>query len=139
MEFIRITLTILFGAVPATYLSFVPAIFVGLGAYELAVGTGYEEGFPYSLALIVVYCLMALYGTLSLWLVSFCGPRRFVVIGLIAGMIAISPFTYSAVFEQWLYDTDDWLYSISAVFPFLTALCWLVAFGIDKYNARALV
>jgi len=133
---IRASLTILFGAIPATYLCVVPAFFVGLGAYELTDGYRFDEGFPSSFTLLVLYCLAALYGTSSLWLVPFTGPKQFVIVGLAAGMLVISPFTYSTIFQQWLYDRDDWAYSISTVLPFVVALCWLTAFGIAKYRSR---
>ena len=139
MGIIRIALTILLGAVPATYLSVIPAVFVGLGAFELADGIRYEGGFPTSFALFMLYGLAALYGTLSLWLVPFTGPKMFVIVGLVAGMLAISPFAYAAVFDPWLYDKDDWLYSMATVLPFLTALSWLTAFGVAKFRGRAMV
>jgi hypothetical protein len=131
-------LTILFGAIPATFLSVVPAFFLGLGIYRLAAGNGFDEGSPVSFALFALYCLAALYGTLSLWLVPFTGPKRFVIVGLAAGMLVISPFAYAAVFEPWLYDKNDWLYSIFAVLPFLTALCWLTAFSVEICRIRAI-
>ena len=130
-------LTILFGAVPATIVCVVPAFFFGLGIYGIFTENVIDEGISFSVVAFMTYCFGAIYGTISLWLVPFLGSRWFVVVGLIAGLLAISPFTYGYLFDPWLYDDDDRWFAWSAILPFFTAICWLAAFGIGKYKSRA--
>lgn len=121
--------TILFGALPATYLCLLPAALIVKSVQELLGGDVY----PGILGLL--YGFAALCGAMSLWLVPFTVRNPFVTAGLISGMLVISPITYAAIFKPRLYDRADWFYTLAAILPFMVALAWLLSFAINKNSS----
>ena len=123
--------TILFGALPATYLCLLPAALIVKSIQALAGG----DILPGLLGLL--YGFTALYGAMSLWLVPFTVRNPIVITGLVAGMLVISPITYAAIFKPHLYDREDWLYTLATILPFVVALTWLAYFAINKPRLRS--
>lgn len=118
--------TILFGALPATYLCLLPAALI-VKSMQLLLAGGVLPGLAG-----LLYGLTALYGAMSLWLVPFTVRNPVVITGLVAGMLVISPITYSAIFKPQLYDRENWLYTLASVLPFVVALTWLAYFAINR-------
>ncbi len=78
--------TIRVGAVPATYLCFQAYLAVVFGFFILVAGN--SAGL-----LLLVWGLAGFYGTLCLWAVAFGVVKRWSVAGLIAGTLAMLPFS----------------------------------------------
>ncbi len=118
--------TILFGALPATYLCLLPAALI-IKSTQLLFDGGILPGL-----LGLLYGFAALYGAVSLWLVPFTVRNSIVITGLVVGMLAISPMSYAAIFKPHLYDREDWFYTLATVLPFIVALAWLAYFAINR-------
>ena len=113
-------LTIVAGAMPATYLCYLAAIAVWIGI--LGTIGGDSTGL-----ILAAWGLMGLYGTASLWAVGFGYLRRFTVIGLVIGILAIMPFLgfllpFGGVSEILLAGRG-----FVFLGPFVVAVGWLLA------------
>lgn len=131
MRLVPAACTILFGALPATYLCLLPAALIVKSIQGILGGDIYPS------ILGLLYGFAALCGAMSLWLVPFTVRNPFVIAGLIAGMLIISPITYAAIFKPRLYDREDWFYTLATVLPFMVALAWLVSFAINKSRSTS--
>lgn len=85
---IRATLVILFGALPATYLS----LFAGMAAI-FGLTMLFEA--PGSGLLLLAWGSAGIYGMVSLWFAAFDRINATTVYGLLAGCIAIAPLTFA--------------------------------------------
>ena len=83
---LRGVMTILAGALPATYLCFQAYLALVFGFFLVV--TGNLTGL-----ILFVWGLAGLYGTLSLWVVAFGLVRGWSIAGLLAGTLAILPFS----------------------------------------------
>lgn len=102
-------LTIIFGALPATFYCYYAflAFRVGLSQNGLAQ------------LLLIGFALGGCYGTIALWRVAF-GCRKWLdVVGLVVGVVAMLPI---------LILTWDRQYGIAAASPVLVATIWLLSF-----------
>ncbi len=86
-------LTVVFGALPATWLGVFAAMGVWYGGYALVVSIGSVNLLDIlGSLLIVVWSLLGLYGALGLWAVGIGFVNRFWMLGIVAGLIAAFPF-----------------------------------------------
>ena len=109
-------LTILFGAIPATYLSWWALLGVYIGVIGVVNGT-FLSG-----AVFIIWGAAGLYGTLSLWLIAFNRPSNFVVMGLFLGSVAILPISVSVYSSP--ISSDGWFsipFVIGGISPFIVA------------------
>lgn len=74
---------------------------------------------------VISYASAALYGTLSLWIVAFRGLSIFVVVGLVLGVVVISPFTYGVVTSPYPLKFESLTYAIYMVAPPIVAMFWI--------------
>lgn len=119
---LRRPLTIVFGALPATWLAF----FAGLGVYlgGLALIEAVTTGSFGSLLLAVVaasWGALGLYGAISLWAIGLGFTGDLWRNGLKAGIIAASPILLSLV----IFGGLD-LSALAAVLAIVVATLWLV-------------
>ena len=119
-------LTILAGAIPATYLSFIAAFGVYFGA--LAVLEGEMGGW-----LLVVWGGAGIYGTLCLWAVSFGQTRAWVVAGLVVGTIALAPLALLAASSLGSWSPDD-LEAMTLIGPIVVAISWLCVLTVQFFH-----
>ena len=138
----RAFLTIVAGAGPATLLCVLPTIFL-VGMFKELIESFFtgDPGIDASLAALVfmtIWSGAAVYGTISLWLVAFTGPTRAVIIGLVAGLLAISPILFAAIQDVpgsigSASPAPLWIFGPSA-----TAIGWLVVAAIDWFREGGL-
>ncbi len=110
-------LTILVGAMPATYLSLTAVLGVIIGVMALADG---ETGASF----LVLWGGAGIYGTLSLWAVGLGSLRLWVVVGLAIGTAAILPLASLAVSSIGFLSPDD-LWALIVIGPLVVAIAWL--------------
>lgn len=120
MDYLRIVLTIVLGAIPATMLGVFPLGLVLVGASSMEQGdiAGGVMGFLWAFA--------AAYGTIALWVVAFRGLSILVVLGLVAGLLAMSPFIVGFVLEPRALFGHHQPYSYLFALPPLVAFAWLI-------------
>lgn len=121
MIFLR-PLTIVFGALPATWL----AVFAALGVYlgGLALIESVTTGSFVSLILAIVaasWGVLGLYGALSLWAIGLGFTGDLWLGGLKAGIIAVIPILLSLVFFGG-FDVS----ALAAILATVVAVFWLV-------------
>lgn len=117
----RRALTIVFGALPATWLAGPTASILGLGI---------ETMFSGEWALIPVGSFLicwggaGLYGTYSLWAVGFGCTSDTVLKGLTAGLLAVSPL--AGMYVLFAIASAGWFLPAAALVlaPAITALLW---------------
>ncbi|MDJ0910129.1 MAG: hypothetical protein QNI99_13110 [Woeseiaceae bacterium] len=117
-------LTILIGAMPATYLSLTAVFGVIIGVMALADG---ETG----ASLLVLWGSAGIYGTLSLWAAGLGSLRLWVVVGLAAGSAAILPLTSMAFSSLGFLSFSD-LWTLILIGPLVVAIAWL---GVATFRA----
>ncbi len=117
MNILGRALTILVGAMPATYLSLTAAIGVVIGFIALAHG---ESG----AFLLIIWGGGGIYGTLSLWAAGLGSLRPWVVVGLSVGTAAILPLALMAVSGLIFLIPDD-LWAVTLFGPLVVAITWL--------------
>ena len=121
-------LTIILGAIPATYACILPLFFgllVGLSSPE--------NGPPSDKWLAIGLALIALFGTLCLWIVAFRKPNAILVIGLILGTALIAPFAYAEISSPYALKLEDIPYKVSMVGPPIVALYWIGHSFLDAF------
>ena len=117
MTLIRSITTLLFGALPATFLCLWASWAIALGASALADGDGWPS------ALVFIWGIAGILGTASLWAASFRPISRIVAVGLIIGLIACAPVAAISM-EGFNLDSPIWLYffQIAAISASLVAI-----------------
>ena len=114
-------LTIVFGALPATWLGVFAAMGVWLGAATLIANLTSLDFFgTLGSLLIVAWSLLGLYGALSLWAIGVGFLNVFSAMGLVAGLIAAFPFVMFIVLTG-----DMGLPELSVLFPTAVGCAWL--------------
>ncbi len=112
-------LTIVFGALPATWLSLWAAAGVFWGIIFAIAGA--PIGLP-----TAIWGLAGLYGTVSLWAVGLGFVNRTSIRGLAVGTAAILPLTLAGLLgNSWSIDGFNPLY-VASVLPPIVACAWLV-------------
>ncbi len=112
-------LTIVFGAVPATWLSLWAAAGVFWGVVFTIAGAHIG-------LLAAVWGLAGLYGAASLWAIGLGFMNRTSIRGLVVGTAAIVPLTLASLSgHSW---PNDWLNSfyVASILPAIVAVAWLV-------------
>lgn len=121
--------TVLFGAVPATYLCLWAYVFMMLGFLTLLSGRIVGVYF-------VASGLAGFYGTLSLWGIAFGVVRRWSVLGLVVGTLAVLPFAVP-VLSYWMFGTlVAGFHGLLFIGPLLVAITWLCALGVARLCCR---
>ncbi len=119
--FTAAALTILFGALPASFLSYVALVAIYFGAGIITDGSIAPGSF------LVLWGGAGIYGTISLWFAAFQKFSRPVIAGLIFGLLAIFPFTVGAIEDfGTLDDGVDQLLLASCIGPSIVASVLLV-------------
>lgn len=114
-------LTIVFGALPATWLA---------GPAAAVLGMGIEIAFSGEWVLIPVGTFLicwggaGLYGTFSLWAIGFGYSGDLVLQGLTAGLVAVSPV--AGLYVLFAIASAGWFLPAAALVlaPAITALLW---------------
>ena len=114
-------LTIVFGALPATWLGIFAAMGVWLGVITFIanvtsgdlMGTG-------GAVLISVWSTLGLYGVIALWAVGLGFVNTFSMLGLVAGLLAAFPFVMFIVLTG-----DMGLSEITVLLPTIVGSAWL--------------
>ena len=120
------SLTILAGAVPATYVCFFAYLVAMLGFVALM--SGYAVGL-----VLILWALAGFYGTLSLWAVGFGFIRGWSVAGLLLGTIALFPIAgpfLTGDTLKGLYQDPDTIVFVS---PIVVAVSWLVVIVVRSF------
>ncbi len=129
MVYLRL-LTIVFGALPATWLCIWAAYAIMLGAAALLGGA--VAG-----AVIIVWGVAGMYGTAGLWGIGlgFVGPGQ--TKQLIVGVIAILPVAIAV--DPLNLEPNDFLNPliVSAILPLIVATIWLAVIWRQKRKDRA--
>ena len=114
-------MTIVFGALPATWLSIFAGMGVWLGAITFVANllSGDLMGVLGSI-LIVVWSVLGLYGAIALWAVGLGFVNAFSMQGLLAGLLAAFPFV---MFILLTGDLD--LPALTVLLPTLVGSVWL--------------
>ncbi len=118
MKILGRVLTILVGAGPATYLCFIA--FVGIAMGFGAVFSGEIAGL-----VLIAWGLAGFYGTLSLWAVGFGVVRGRVVVGLIVGIVALTPIAGMIGIIDMLSKPSNYPEAILFAGPIVVAVAWL--------------
>lgn len=118
MKILGRVLTILVGAGPATYLCFIALMGIMFGFS--AVFGGEIGGL-----VLVFWGLAGFYGTLSLWAVGFGYVRRWIVAGLIVGIIALTPIAGMFGFLDVLSKPSNYPEVLLYSGPIVVAIAWL--------------
>ena len=114
-------LTIVFGALPATWLGVFAAMGVLAGALMLIANIMSLDFFgALGSLLIFAWSLLGLYGAISLWAVGVGFLNAFWLTGLIAGLLSAFPFVMFIVLTG-----DMGLPEITVLLPALVASAWL--------------
>ena len=126
----RRILTLVFGALPATWLCIWAAYGMTLGA--AAVLSGAIVG-----VFIILWGLAGMYGTIALWSLGLGFVRPDHTKRLIVGAIALLPVAVGI--DPLVLQPEDFLnpFVVSAILPLVIALCWLVAIWQQKRKDRA--
>ncbi len=123
-------LTIVAGAVPATYLCFFAYLVLMVGFMTLA--SGDLVGL-----VLVLWALAGFHGTISLWAVGFGVVRRWSVAGLLLGTLALLPFGgpyLAGARSTGLDGNPDGMMFVS---PILVALAWLCTLASRSFRRPA--
>jgi hypothetical protein len=123
-------LTIVLGAIPATYLFLFALLAVVLG------GSVMLDGSIVVGAAFLVFGIAACYGTVSLWAIGFREITPTTKFGLLAGLIALvaglalnyAPKDLSVMFGSKFF--------VVALGPFVVASCWLISFVVRQLATR---
>ncbi len=119
-------LTILAGAVPATYLCLMAYVVLVLG-YG-AVLSGDALGL-----VLILWALAGFYGTLSLWAVGFGFVRPWSVTGLILGTVALLPMGGPVLTGTESRGLDGNPDEMMFVTPILVAVAWLIVLMVRAF------
>lgn len=123
--FPRKTLTIVFGAIPATMFCWWALIAIVAGVSQILSVGG---------ALLVLFGSAGLYGTFSLWLVAFGRETKCVIVGLLVGSVAMVPLLL--VPSSIIPSSDLWngrfLTTVLEASPVIVAVAWLIYFFLDS-------
>ena len=117
--FLGRALTVLVGAVPATYLCI--TAFMGAVIGFVTMLGGEPAGF-----LFLLWALAGFYGTLSLWAVGFGFVRGWSIAGLVVGTIALLPIAVLFLTDETSSGLREDPEGILFVSPVVVALAWLV-------------
>lgn len=117
--FLGRALTVLVGAIPATYLC-VTASLGALIGFATMLG-GEPAGF-----LFLLWALAGFYGTLSLWAVGFGFVRGWSIAGLVVGTIALLPIAGLFLTDETSEGLHEDPEGILFLSPIVVALSWLV-------------
>ena len=115
------TLTVVFGAIPATLFCWWAFLAILAGASQIASLGG---------VLFVLFGSAGLYGTYALWMVALGRESKAIVAGLVFGVVAMIPplLTPSTI----LPDSDSWngvsLTTALEASPLIVAIAWLTYF-----------
>lgn len=114
------SLTVVFGALPATMFSWFAVLAIMAGLSQIAGGG----------IVFVTIGMAGLYGTVSLWAVAFGKDSKAVVIGLISGSLAmVFPLLVpSSIVPDMLGIDGRALTTFLEASPVVVALIWLVYF-----------
>lgn len=122
-------LTILFGALPASFLCFFAAMALSYGLGALFGRNSYEG------LILTIWGAAGIYGTGALWVVAFRKPGRRVLAGLIVGIAAMVPLVLSVnPLELFFRDRLEFLMILAGYSPIVVATYWLVDafFGLPR-------
>lgn len=122
---------ILFGAIPATFLSLFALLGVGVGA-DLVARVDAYLGFVF-----VCWGAAGLYGAASLWFAAFDKISTRVMIGLVAGCVALIPLVVRMASRTKIWSLDDIASASLMLSPLLCALFLLVSYAL-KLRRKAL-
>ena len=114
-------LTIVLGALPATWLGIFAAMGVWIGVITVVanVTSGDLMGTA-GAVLIVMWSTLGLYGAVALWAVGVGFVNTFSMLGLVAGLLAAFPFVMFIVLTG-----DMGLSEIAVLLPTVVAGAWL--------------
>ncbi len=123
-------LTIVFGALPATWLSLWALL--GMAFALAAIMSG-----ALSAILFVIWGVAGIRGTITLWSLGFGAMRPDHVRGLVIGVVAILPLIPPTV--PWMLELSAFAhpFAVPSVLPLLVAVAWLIVFHRQKSVACA--
>ncbi len=123
--FPRKTLTIMFGAIPATMFCWWALIAIVAGVTQILSIGG---------ALLVLFGSAGLYGTFSLWLVAFGRESKSVIAGLLVGSVAMVPLLLipSSIIPASELWNGRLLTTVLEASPVIVAVAWLIYFFLDS-------
>ena len=119
-------LTILFGALPASWLSFWVLIVTLLAAAAVIAERDLSG------VIFVIWGLAGLYGTVSLWAVGFGCDDPLCIRGLAVGIAAILPFAPVLDPRHLVLNGDINLLAVACLGPLVVAITWLAIFLIRR-------
>ena len=126
----RRLLTIVFGALPATWLGVFAAMGIWTGALMVIGNLTALDLFGVLGSLVIfVWSLLGLYGAVSLWAVGVGFVNSFSTMGLVAGLIAAFPFVMFIVLTG-----DLGIGGLSVLFPTIVGCAWLMGLHSSDSN-----